>query len=214
VRSPIEGHHREASGGYGFRILDMWGLIYKLTPVNFIRHFEIEKGAGIRSYMWKGKIRPKRDVGEMGTKSETDLLRLIDSFEFVRKEFFPRWDNKKEWLIKKLTVKDRKELGIKGPCMGRCEREIKTILIQALKLFLLPHGENSLHWLLIHEICHAVSSDSHGRRWKNRMLRMSELAQKKGDLPLSKMILLDLEKIKKVGELDRFGIWRIGEGKK
>lgn len=115
------------------------------------------------------------------------MSRLKDSFEFVRKEFFPRWDNKKEWLVKEVNAKESFQ--------GRCERARKTLVIRNL-----PHNLNSLYFLLIHEICHAVSTDSHGRRWKNRMSRVSELAQKKGNSQLSKMILYDLEKLNKFGD--------------
>lgn len=128
------------------------------------------------------------------------LNRLKKSFEVVRKEFFSRWDNKEKWLVKKLTVKDRKELGIKGPCIGRCERKIKTILIQDLKFFSLPHMQNGLFFLLIHEICHAVSTDCHKEKWRNRMLSVSKSAEKRGNRILSKMILNDLEKLDKAGE--------------
>lgn len=113
------------------------------------------------------------------------MARLKDSFEFVRKEFFPTWDKKKQWLIEKVAEGSR----------GYCIRRGKTILI-----FYLPHNENSLYWLLIHEICHAISTNFHGERWKNRMIKVAELSRKKGNSQLSKMIFHDLKELKRRGE--------------
>jgi hypothetical protein len=116
------------------------------------------------------------------------MAKLKNSFEFVRKEFFPRWDKKKEWFVKKVAE-------LAEGLQGICVKKDKTILI-----FYLPHNENSLYWLLVHEICHAISTDLHGRKWKNRMVRASESAQKKGNKELSNMILHDLKELKKRGE--------------
>lgn len=117
--------------------------------------------------------------------------RLKDSFEFVRKDFFPKWDKKKDWLVKKFVELAEGAEGLQGIC----ERKDKTILITYL-----PHNENSLYWILIHEICHAISTDLHGRKWRNRMVRASETAKRKGNKQLSRMILYDLEKLNRLGE--------------
>jgi hypothetical protein len=147
------------------------------------------------------EAKPSRS--KKGGKMEimTQSNRLKKSSEFVRKEFFPRWDKKREWTIRKLTKKDLKELKIKGPCRGRCERKIKTILIRFLSHF--QHNQNSLYFLLIHEICHAVTTGHHWARWRKRMLRASERARRKGNKELSNMILHDLKKLDMVGEEGR-----------
>ena len=116
--------------------------------------------------------------------------RLKNSFEIVKREFFPRWDPRNNWVVKK---------DIKLDSRGWCERSIKTIKIRSI-----PYNQNSLYWVLIHEICHAVTTDSHGRRWGHRMLQASKSAQKKGNGELSRMILNDLEKLHRVGELDEW----------
>lgn len=117
-----------------------------------------------------------------------DSKRLKNSFEFIRKDFFPRWDKKKNWIVRK----------VKLSCSGRCNRSKKTI-----EVWHIPSIQNSLYFLLIHEICHAVSTDRHGPRWKARMVLASERAKRKGNNQLSKMILNDLENLDRFGETER-----------
>lgn len=107
-------------------------------------------------------------------------------FQFVRKEFFPRWDKGNNWILGE----------VKPPYMGRCDRSKKIIEV----LYNMPHIQNSFVFLLIHEICHAVSTDYHGQRWRKRMLMASEVARRKGNKQLSRMILYDLEKLNRLGE--------------
>ena len=116
------------------------------------------------------------------------MSRLKISFELVKKQFFPRWDRKNEWTISK------GEPPAPG-AQGYCERATKTITIRDL-----PHDQNNLYFLLIHEVCHVLSTDSHGWRWKDRMLMASRMAKKKGNVQLSRMILFDLKKLRRFGE--------------
>jgi len=112
--------------------------------------------------------------------------RLKNSFEIIKRNFFPKWDLGNDWVVKKDS---------KLHSLGWCERSIKTITIRYI-----PYNQNRLYWFLIHEICHAVSTDSHGRKWGQEMLRASKLALEKGNGELLKMILNDLEKLNRVGE--------------
>jgi hypothetical protein len=117
------------------------------------------------------------------------MARLKDSFEFVRKEFFPKWDNKREWIVGRLGLKDSRHF----KAHGICNRKSKSIYLRWI-----PGDQNNLYWILIHEICHAVSPGFHGKRWNDQMLKASELARKKGNTLLSRMILRDLAEKKLV----------------
>jgi hypothetical protein len=99
---------------------------------------------------------------------------LNKSFEFVRKVFFPRWDRDSRWRIKRVWHL---------PAQGRCDRTSRNILIKAP-----PPREDELHCLLIHEICHAVSSPYHGGRWQKRMMKASDQASRIGRADLMRML--------------------------
>ena len=116
--------------------------------------------------------------------------RLKNSFEIVKRNFFPEWDLENNWVVRK----DRKIHS-----QGLCERSTKTITIRYI-----PYNQNRLYWFLIHEICHAVSTDSHSREWEDQMLKASKSARKNGNDELSRMILNDLEKLHRRGELDEW----------
>jgi hypothetical protein len=100
--------------------------------------------------------------------------RLKKSFEFVRTAFFPRWDKNREWGIKRVWHL---------PAHGKCDRLSKNILLKELS-----QEEDELHYILIHEICHASSSPYHGKCWQERMIKASERAERLGFKELSKLI--------------------------
>lgn len=83
------------------------------------------------------------------------------SFDYVRDVFFPKWDRRRKW---KLCVNRRLKWGT-----GQCHREHQTIEIG-------PTKPNVLLLLIIHEICHAAASPSHGQRWKGRLLLAAQTA--------------------------------------
>ena len=99
---------------------------------------------------------------------------LKKPFEFVRKMFFPRWDRARRWGVKRVWHL---------PAQGRCDRASKNILIKDR-----PPHEDELYCLLIHEICHAVSSPYHGRRWQDRMMKAGDKADKIGHKELAEML--------------------------
>jgi hypothetical protein len=99
---------------------------------------------------------------------------LNNSFGFVRKVFFPGWDRDHRWRVKRVWHL---------PAHGRCDRASKNILLKDQL-----SQEDELYYLLIHEICHAISSPYHGRRWQERMMKASEKASKIGRRELAKML--------------------------
>ena len=102
---------------------------------------------------------------------------LNNEFEYVRNTFFPRWDKKKDWKVEifsgwvdHLTGTDYTGKGIVPPLVGTCNRKTKTIYLRCAQ-------KESL----IHEICHAVSNDHHGERWRNKMEEKAQLADRLGN---------------------------------
>ena len=100
--------------------------------------------------------------------------RLNRAVEYVRNTFFRRWDKIRQWKVKVIP---------NAPFIGKVNFPKKEIYIRNVS-----KSDEELHFLLIHEICHAVTGGSHGKKWFNRMLRASKIARGLGRDKLSKMI--------------------------
>ena len=109
--------------------------------------------------------------------------RLTEVFDFVRRAFFPRWDKKNQWVIRELSSL---------PSEGRCDNDKKTIFVKYV-----PEEDDRLYELLIHEICHAVASPGHGKKFLVRMAKAATTAQMLGYGELSRMLNTDIEETKK-----------------
>lgn len=107
----------------------------------------------------------------------TDSKRLNQSVQYIKEIYFPRWDNRKRWTIKK-----DKSL----PSFGLCNRESKTISLKYI-----DEDEDNFYRLLIHEICHAVTNGNHSKKWKVRMLKARDKAKSIGHQKLA--VLLEIE---------------------
>ncbi len=110
--------------------------------------------------------------------------RLRESFELVRRVFFPRWDRNREWGIKRVWHL---------PADGKCDRISKNILLKELS----PE-KDELFCILIHEICHASSSPYHGKRWQERMAIAGEQAEKIGLKKLSQLIDEEVKRYRQI----------------
>ncbi len=104
--------------------------------------------------------------------------RLQKAGDYIHKTFFPLWDQKGQWAIKE----DYKLLG-----QGLCSEDKKTIFLQFVS-----SKNDDLYLLLIHEICHAVTNSSHGKKWFDRMLKASNRAKEIGLKNLSERLLNEL----------------------
>ncbi len=139
------------------------------------------------------------------TKTNTMVLspdtlindRLEGAFEYIRKTYFPRWDKKGQWTI---SYKDNL------PSTGWCDIKNKAIFLDSP-----PAKDDKLHFLLIHEICHAVTPGSHGRKWKSRMLKASEKAKEIGHKEISKMLYENVEQYNKTPKMKAFGVYQLIE---
>jgi len=112
---------------------------------------------------------------------------LQRAFRDVRRNFFPRWDPKGQWAVKKVS-----HLPISAPVIAYTNHSLKTIFINYL-----PNNRNNLYSILIHEICHAITSGQHNKRWEKRMMKSADMARKISNMQLSKMIFEDLANVKK-----------------
>lgn len=114
---------------------------------------------------------------------------LQERFNFVKDEFFPRWKDRNNWIIK--IDKDL-------PCFGRCSTASKTIAFLDP-----PSNENEILAMIIHEICHAPKGcgGSHGKTWQNRMLNKSKRAKKKGMEALAARLVEEVRRYKEAIEM-------------
>lgn len=108
-----------------------------------------------------------------------NIKELKESFEYVRKEYFSRWDKGGKWRIRKNT-----NLG----CNGLCDKEKMVISINT-NMF----PPEDLLLVIIHEICHGSTGGNHGKSWQKRMLWVSKTVKQKGDPFLVKKIVENIE---------------------
>ena len=96
----------------------------------------------------------------------TDMTdhKFRETFDQVRKEFFPRWDRQRHWRARIA----RKLNGSVGHC------DFTSRVIEA---FQVPDDDDELAALLIHEIAHAATASYHAKRWITRMERAAQQAK-------------------------------------
>jgi len=121
-----------------------------------------------------------KETGEQVGIFMSDSARLNKSVKYIRETFFPRWDKRNEWVIKKDE---------NLPSFGSCSnRKSKTISLRYI-----DEDENNFYCLLIHEICHAVTNDNHGKKWKERVLKASDKAKSIGRLKLTELLKIEVK---------------------
>jgi len=98
--------------------------------------------------------------------------------ERIRDKFFQRWDRKHERIV----ADEHPELT--GD--GRCDNKGKMIIIFSLR---------NIDMMLIHEICHAVASIGHNKKWQSRMEKAALKAESLGQMELAREIRADLHRI-------------------
>ena len=105
--------------------------------------------------------------------SRSDLAR---EFTTVRKVYFPKWDRMRRWRCHFLRA-----TMVTSDCHGHCDDEKKIIYVSK--------NAEDLIALLIHEICHALtSSANHGRTWQERMLKAAKVADRIGHSRLAEFL--------------------------
>ena len=103
--------------------------------------------------------------------------KLEVEFERIRNDFFPRWDPKRKWKAKAGFQEGVFHLDI----LCSCDRHDKTIWIAPAVVEEGKHLDGfPLSLVLIHEICHAVSNQSHGEKFLTALKKRKDMAKKLG----------------------------------
>lgn len=132
---------------------------------------------------------------------EEQVERLNDAFRHVKRVFFPDWDKRTRWFVeylpefKRWTERglneriDREGLRDRYPFKVRIDAQCQPFR-KCILFYRIPRSENELFWMLIHEICHAITDDGHGELWVQRMKKVSAKAPE----AIAKLIEGDLRK--------------------
>jgi hypothetical protein len=125
-------------------------------------------------------------------------MKAITSFNEVKRTYFPKWRTASQWSFSQTYAISEEEYQKNPNFIGICLRKEKIILI--------PKGLESLGYadfrcLLAHELCHAVTSDSHGKRWCDRFSKVANRAEELGHGELATAIRDDIQAIKRWYEL-------------
>jgi hypothetical protein len=124
-------------------------------------------------------------------------------FNQIKREFFQKWDLKNQWKIRKGSHGRWKSEGKQFSTSesGYCDPEKKTIWLN-----------DSSELVIIHEICHAVTTGRHGKKWQQRFKKASDRAAEIGKGELSAQILEEIMGYKKAiklgvgSKLDIYGL--------
>jgi hypothetical protein len=93
-----------------------------------------------------------------------------EAFEYIRSTYFPQWDTARKWTMRN-THPDCVGFGL-------CDSKGKMIVVRNS-----PPGGPQV--ALIHEICHAVASIYHDKKWQRRMEMAALKAESIGDKELA-----------------------------
>jgi len=104
--------------------------------------------------------------------------KLNDAFEYVKINFFPRWDKNKEFTI----VYD-----CNLPSGASYVAEEKKIKVRDI-----PKNRDKLLALIIHEITHCYT-DGHGKKFRDATIKKAEMAKSKGLNKIYDLLIMDYD---------------------
>jgi hypothetical protein len=108
------------------------------------------------------------------------MTKLVSIYNEVKKDFFPRWDNKDVWLVRR---KNRLSYGYNTCALCNC----KTKTIEIIRSYKIEDGYE-IRCLLAHEICHAIYPGDHNKKWQKRLLKVADSATESGQQELANRI--------------------------
>jgi hypothetical protein len=117
------------------------------------------------------KLKKSTERGGMIKKTENE-------FERIRRMFYPRWDLKRAWKIK---VGFR----VKGCDPNHCFCDKDNLTIWISPNVAKGKGPYSLAYVLVHEICHAITTGEHKKLFFDRMRRNLEIAIRLGETEIA-----------------------------
>ena len=107
---------------------------------------------------------------------------LEQEYQNIRKLFFPRWDKEGLWRVSSNLPEDRKGC---FSLAGYCDTDNKIIHVMT--------DSEGYSLTLVHEICHAVTTQSHEKKWFQRMMKANVVADQLGNNQLATEIREDAD---------------------
>ena len=108
---------------------------------------------------------------------------LEQEYQNIRKLFFPRWDREGLWRVSSNPPEDRKGC---FSLAGYCDPDNKIIHVMT--------DSEGYSLTLVHEICHAVTTQSHEKKWFQRMMKANVVADQLGNNQLATEIREDVDR--------------------
>ena len=106
---------------------------------------------------------------------------LEQEYQNIRKLFFPRWDREGLWKVSSNLPEDGKV----SSGLGYCDPDNKIIHVMT--------DSEGYSLTLVHEICHAVTTQSHKKKWFQRMMKANVVADQLGNNQLATEIREDAD---------------------
>ena len=106
---------------------------------------------------------------------------LEQEYQNIRKLFFPRWDREGLWKVSSNLPEDGKV----SSGLGYCDPDNKIIHVMT--------DSEGYSLTLAHEICHAVTTQSHEKKWFQRMMKANVVADQLGNNQLATEIREDAD---------------------
>ena len=107
---------------------------------------------------------------------------LEREYQNIRKLFFPRWDREGLWRVSSNPPEDGKGC---FSLAGYCDPDNKIIHVMT--------DSEGYSLTLAHEICHAVTTQSHEKKWFQRMMKANVVADQLGNDQLATEIREDAD---------------------
>ena len=107
---------------------------------------------------------------------------LEQEYQNIRKLFFPRWDREGLWKASSNPPEDGKGC---FSLAGYCDPDNKIIHVMT--------DSEGYSLTLVHEICHAVTTQSHEKKWFQCMMKANVVADQLGNNQLATEIREDAD---------------------
>ena len=111
------------------------------------------------------------------------MKNILLLFVEVKENFFPDWDHANLWGVQLTSQLSDWYLG-----NAYVNRTTKTIEIDEL---FAPQDDDVMRCLILHQLCHVIGGDEHGRKWAASFLQVAKLADLRGQKSLADLIWAD-----------------------
>lgn len=111
------------------------------------------------------------------------MKNMLLLFAEVKETFFPDWDPANLWSVQLKSPLSDWYLG-----NAYVNRATKTIEIDEL---FAPQDDDLMRCLILHQLCHVIGGDEHGRKWAASFLQVAKRADLRGQKSLADLIWAD-----------------------